>query len=392
MNEPALGQPWWEALPDDYYRLSNHTHLHDSDPLKVAVTAGADHVLRSGLGSLIGCALLPYMSTAKKLEAERRALEFYQGFADRADAEAVFKRPEKGIDVLRRYMGSKCLGEEAVRRWQLSFRSRFRPLQVDMTGPYLASTRNRVAHAEYWTKGDRPRPTLMFVHGYMLSSHAVNRRMFELQWFVEQGFDVLQVTMPFHGQRAESWHPWSGYGFLGNGLAHLNEAMLHTIHDLRVWMDYLESQGVEVMGLSGLSLGGYISALLPNVDERLAFAIPNSPVVAPIDMCQEWLPLRWLMRVGVQKKKFTLKELRHSLALHSPLTYQPKISAERLLVIAGAGDRFTPPRFVELLHRHWQGSRIHWFPGNHILHLQRRSYLRNMLDFMKQNSLVETVI
>ena len=30
----------------------------------------------------------------------------------------------------------------------------------------------------------------------------------------------------------------------------------------------------------------------------------------------------------------------------------------------------------------WPGSKLHWFPGNHILHLDRRAYLKLMRSFM----------
>ena len=44
-------------------------------------------------------------------------------------------------------------------------------------------------------------------------------------------------------------------------------------------------------GISGLSLGGYLSALMASVEPRLKFAIPNSPLVTPIDMALQWQPL-----------------------------------------------------------------------------------------------------
>jgi pimeloyl-ACP methyl ester carboxylesterase len=81
-----------------------------------------------------------------------------------------------------------------------------------------------------------------------------------------------------------------------------------------------------------------------------------------------------------------IQELRHALALHSPLSYTPKIEPQRLLIIGGAGDRLTPPRFVRLLHEHWQGSELHWFPGNHIVHLQQGTYLKRMRQFMDRYS------
>ena len=40
---------------------------------------------------------------------------------------------------------------------------------------------------------------------------------------------------------------------------------------------------------------------------------------------------------------------------------------------------------VSLLHQHWAGSDVHWFPGNHLLHLQQGRYLRLMKKFMDRN-------
>jgi pimeloyl-ACP methyl ester carboxylesterase len=133
-----------------------------------------------------------------------------------------------------------------------------------------------------------------------------------------------------------------------------------------------------------MSLGGYLAALLAAVEPRLSFCIPNSPVVAPIDMALEWQPMRQLFRTVVWRDRVRVSELRHGMALHSPLTWAPRVDTRRLMIIGGAGDRITPPRFLQLLHRHWHGSRLHWFPGNHLVHLHQAGYLREMKRFMDE--------
>ena len=54
------------------------------------------------------------------------------------------------------------------------------------------------------------------------------------------------------------------------------------------------------------------------------------------------------------------------------------------LVIAGAGDRLAPPKHARLLWDHWDRPRIHWFPGNHLLHLDQGKYLKEMAAFMRE--------
>ena len=46
-------------------------------------------------------------------------------------------------------------------------------------------------------------------------------------------------------------------------------------------MDYLESTGVDRIALTGMSLGGYTSALIASADDRLQAVIPNVPMVNP---------------------------------------------------------------------------------------------------------------
>jgi len=51
------------------------------------------------------------------------------------------------------------------------------------------------------------------------------------------------------------------------------------------------------------------------------------------------------------------------------------------MIIGGVGDRMAPPKHSRLL---WDRCRIHWFPGNHLLHLDRGEYLEQMLRFMRE--------
>ena len=129
---------------------------------------------------------------------------------------------------------------------------------------------------------------------HMPASHAALQAaarglFFSLPWFFGQGYDVLLYTLPFHGARASRTSPYSGAGLFAGGLAHLNEAMAHAVHDFRSMVDYLRHTGVERVALTGLSLGGYTSALLAAVEARLEAVIPNCPVVTPAKLFDDWL-------------------------------------------------------------------------------------------------------
>jgi acetyl esterase/lipase len=380
MREAAAG--WWNALPEDLYLQPDSTELDVLHPLKVHGTAALDHVLRTGLGSLMASALALPVLSRRHLQREEALLSFYRERACSPSGE-VFPTPAQ---VLVRGGKLRRSGRKQLQTRLLRFDSPFQPLHPELRPAWRRYASNRTAFAQHWTHPDGPRKTLLFVHGFVADRYWLNARMFALRWLYRAGYDILLPTLPFHGARRAWAEPFSGYGYFAHGLASLNESMLNAIHDLRVWLDYLEARGTPGVGVSGLSLGGYLSALLASVDGRLSYCIPNSPVVSPVDMARDWLPLRWLVHATMRRTGIGVEQLRQALALHSPLSYQPKLAPEKLLIIGGAGDRLTPPRLVRLLHAHWQGSAIHWFPGNHVVHLQQGKYLRLMRGFMDRHS------
>jgi hypothetical protein len=52
------------------------------------------------------------------------------------------------------------------------------------------------------------------------------------------------------------------------------------------------------------------------------------------------------------------------------------------MVVAGLGDRLTPPAHSVELWEHWHRPALRWFPGSHILHFERSGYLDAMWELM----------
>lgn len=387
MNAPRMPQihespPWWRTLPEDFYCQSDGTELDGESPIQVYSTAAADRALRSVLGCAISASLLPKLALQPRLLSdERQAMDFYAALAEQRDADRVFPVPP-AVNVCAQSPSRWQRWREPAPTSLLSFDSPFEPLNPEMTDRYLANRRNRRAEVQLWSHPEGPRPTLIFVHGVVASDYRFNSRFFSLPWFYERGYDIALFTIPFHGSRAERRSLFSGQGLFSGGFSQLAEGMLQSICDLRVLFDYLVARGAPHVGISGLSLGGYLSALMAVVEPRLAFCIPNSPLVAPVDTIRSWQPTRSFMELIQQHSGLSAQDLRRGMAVHSPLSYQPVLNPERVMIIGGAGDRFTPPRFVRLLHAHWPDSYLHWFPGNHLLHFGRQQYLQLMLSFM----------
>ena len=358
--------------------------IDDLNPAQRALyeaTVVADVGLRTALGTVVTAALLPWgISSAAR--TENRRLDFYRELAREGDAERVFAPPPR-VEVTTAPAGRIPLpfGRREARR--LRFSSPYVAINPAVRRDYSRHARNTIAHAQHWTHDDGPRPTICVIHGFGASPYWLNSAFFALPWFFGHGYDVLLYTLPFHGLRRSPLAALNGTELFAYGVAQLNEALIHAVHDFRVLVDHLERTGVEQIGLTGLSLGGYMTALLAAVEPRLRFAIPNAAVTDLARLQRDWFPPNVVFQAASRLRGLPIDELLAALAVHSPLTYAPVIDHERLMIIGGLGDKLAPPEQSELLWEHWERPRIHWFVGNHVLHLSRGAYLSEMRRFMK---------
>jgi pimeloyl-ACP methyl ester carboxylesterase len=264
----------------------------------------------------------------------------------------------------------------------LRFESPFTALNPALRDEYRRYTRNAAAVAQYWRHDDGPRPTLCVIHGFGASPYLVNSAFFSLPWLYGKGYDVLLYLLPFHGSRRAHFTAANGFGLFAHGPSHFNEAMLQAVYDFRVFVDHLERTGVEQVGVTGLSLGGYVSALLAAVEPRLRISIPNAAVVSVPDLLDQWFPASLAIALASRLRRTDPEDFRRGSAVHCPLTYEPLLERDRLMIIGGLGDRLAPPEQSRMLWEHWGRPRLHWYPGNHILHVNRAAYLREMRRFM----------
>ena len=309
-------------------------------------------------------------------------LAFYAELAAERDAARSFPAPTELPHVVSRPASllAEWLANGTVDN--ISFRSSFTAVNPALRKQWRAFASNNVVHAQHWRHDDGPRPTLCVIHGFMGSSYLLNGLFFSLPWYYRSGYDVLLYTLPFHGRRAERFSPFSGYGYFASGLAGFAESMAQAVHDFRSLVDYLRHTGVQRVALTGISLGGYTSALLATVEDRLEAVIPNCPVVTPAKLFDEWFPANALVGLGLRLANINRGELNAGMSYHGPLNYQPVIPKDRRMIITGLGDRMAPPDQAVKLWEHWDHCALHWFPGSHVAHVSQLDYLRRMTPFL----------
>lgn len=378
------GARWWAHLERDFPDRPEPFHLHLRDRVQVRASAASDVVLRTLGACLVGATAMPFGYGPSKLRAALDDRALYGPMAESGDPSRFFAPPPTGIRVrTRRARLTRFHPKDGVCD-DLWFDSPYVPVNPRERAPYLRHAANRMAHARHWRHHDGPRPTVMAIHGFSADLYLLNEWFFALPWLYEMGFDVCLFTLPFHGQRQTRYSMFSGHGFFAGGINRINEAFGQAVSDFRIFVDHFEGAlGVKKLGVTGVSLGGYTAALLAAIEPRLSFAIPNVPVVSIPDLVHEWEPIGTLVRLALRQQKLTLEDARYLLAVSCPLTYRPKLEKDRLFVIGGVGDRLAPPKHSRLLWDHWDRCRIHWFPGSHLVHLDRGDYLRQFARFVR---------
>jgi hypothetical protein len=364
--------------------------IEDADPLEavglrtrllVGATAATDIPVRTALASIMFGASLPW-GLSPAAWRERGRLAFYAELAETGDPRVVFKRPPDGVRVKLSKPGRFSFRAAGGNVSLLSFDSPYEAANPEVRAEYATHKRNSRAWAQHWRHDDGPRPTLCVIHGFGASPYMLNSAFFALPWLYSKGYDILLYLLPFHGPRRDLLAPMNGTGLFAHGPSNFNEALLQAVHDFRIFVDHLEASGVKQVGVTGLSLGGYTSALLAAVEDRLQVAIPNAPVVSIPKLIPHYFPANVGVVLASAVHRVSLRQAEQSIAIHSPLNYPPLLPRERLMIIGGLGDRLAPPEQTRLLEEHWDHPRVHWYPGNHLLHVNRAAYLREMRRFM----------
>ena len=379
-----LSPAWWRRLENNFARRPEGFELKLTDRALVSASAAVDLAVRTFMASAVSVLTLPLGYHPWTLADMRRDRTFYSRLLDESDASAFFRPPGRRVAVHARqvrwtpFMPKGCICED------LTFESPFIPANPRVRDDYAAQVANRTAHARLWRHDDGPRPTLMAIHGFGAEKSWMNEFILTLPRFFGLGCDVMLLTLPFHGPRAGLLSPFSGHGIFSGGISRINESFAQAVHDARLFINHLfEDRGVPRVGVTGISLGGYTASLLAACEPRLSFSIPNVPVVSMADLILEWQPLSTLIRTILVAAGLSIKDLRHTLAISSPLTYQPALPREQLMIVGGVGDRMAPPKHARLLWDHWERCRLHWFPGGHLVHLDKGEYLVEMSRFLR---------
>lgn len=288
-------------------------------------------------------------------------------------------------------LSSIALRERPVRRlsWgghavELSWESTFEPFLPSVGDAYRVHTANRTAWARLYRHGQAQvrgrRPAVILVHGYMAGQWSVEERIWPVRWMNRHELDVALVLLPFHGARAS--RQGGAPPFPGADPRFTNEGFRQAVADLRVLIAILRSRGASSVGMMGMSLGGYTTALMATLERDLAFAVPIIPLSSVADFARDQ------GRLGVgERAEAQHAALEAANRVVSPLARPSLVPGERLLVIGAEADQVTPIRYAERLAAHFDVPLLR-LPGGHVLQAWRTPAFRAVRAMLKRNGLV----
>ena len=203
---------------------------------------------------------------------------------------------------------------------------------------------------------------LVCVHGLGMGYSPIDLRAFDAARLRRQGVNLAFPVLPLHGSRAR--RRLSGEGFVTGEVADTLHALTQTAWDLRRIIRWLRAEGARRVGLYGLSLGGYSTALTASLEDGLDCAIPAIPAV---DLAE----LMWFhagqraLRLG-EGFGLDVSAVAEALRPVSPLAVRPKTPKDRRFIFAALADRFVPAAQAYALWEHWDRPEIAWYPGGHL--------------------------
>jgi pimeloyl-ACP methyl ester carboxylesterase len=250
-------------------------------------------------------------------------------------------------------------------------------------GADVAGADGTPIHVEHWRHDrGRPRGTVVALHGFTMGRPRLDAIVLLANHWYRRGLDVALLTLPYHGARTPADSRFSGEHFAVPDVGRLGEAVREAIYEVRRVTHWLREESGAPVGVLGLSLGGYLAALAAGLCDDLDFVVPIVPPVSMGDLAWRFYTRTRHHREGGEAA-LSRDELRRSFRVHSPLAHPLRIPRERVLIVAGRGDRIVPPEHPAALHRHWGEPAIHWFSGSHLAPFGRGRVARRILAHLE---------
>ena len=344
--------------------------VHDEDafagapPQDLTPGLAAQVALDDALLAWMGALSLTVPSAAEIRRIQSECEEVAARFRERGLLEKPADWHERPPDLEAADLEIRSARAAGIDHEQLRFESGYEP-EAGMPGRerWLEQRANRTAHAWVMRHPGPERPWLVCLHGYQMGAPAMDLPAFRAkQLHHERGLNLAFPVAALHGPRKPG--RVSGQDVIGADFVHSLYAETQTMWDLRRVIDWIRRQGAPAIGVTGLSMGGYNTALLAGLEADLACAIAGIPATDFVRLVWRHGPpgmLRYAEAQGI-----TPQTAADVMRVVSPLAVEPLVPLEHRAIYGGTADQLVPPEQVSDLWEHWGRPPIAWYPGAHI--------------------------
>lgn len=318
------------------------------------------------------------MGHDERLEALRSIDHDYGGAAS-TDPATFFPVPRAIDPVLRAVRRGSPPRTDVV---DASWPSTFEPYLADVAEKYVAHVENRTARARLFLgeRGAPKRPAVIALHGYMGGHWMLEEAQWPIAWLTKRGLDVALPLLPFHALRSGPRRGAPPFPSADPRLT--NEGFRQAVSDIVALARFLRERGAPHVGVMGMSLGGYTSALLATVSSDLDFVMPMIPLASVADFAREQ------GRLGVGEQADAQHEaLERANWVVSPLARPLLLPKARALVVAAEHDRITPSNHARRIASHFDCNLV-TIPGGHLVQLGRAEAFRGLATLLEREAII----
>ncbi len=348
---------------DAFRGASQWNEVPEVEPsLKIALGAMLDRAFTVTTNVLTG---VPSPDEVRRFNREAAEMRDFLASNGWLDDPAIYHMQPPPLEEWSTAEHSTWLGRHRQRYRQVTWDSGYQ-LHAGEPGRerWLSREKNKTMHAYVMEHEGEARPWLICTHGFGMGTPLVNFNGFSAkQLHDDLGLNLIFPCLPLHGPRGAG--RMSGAEVLEPDYLNLVHTFTQAIWDVRRTIDWVRSRNPQGVGLYGISLGGYISALVSSLVSDLDCVIAAIPMVDLTTVARDNEP--WLFRRYDREFEVDWEVIRAITHVVSPLSLTPKISRERRFICAGTADRVVRPNHARALWRHWDRPEIHWFSGSHVL-------------------------
>ncbi len=271
-------------------------------------------------------------------------------------------------------------------RESFSFPSPYRPWSESFAGRYEGYTETHTVHGRrYRPFLGNSRATLIFLHGWTEGEYRWEERSL-FPWLCREcGYTVVALVHPYHGVRKPAEARFGGEYFVSSDLLRTIEACRQAVIDARATLTWLldEADG-DPVGITGISLGAFMTYLLLCADERPAFALPMLAHGEILGDGLEGGSLVKNVRRGLQAQELDVETLRPLLRPIMALEMRPKLAPEHILPINAQYDAIVTADKAQRLFEAWDIPEVVWLPVGHLGVVSTRLYRHVWRDFVER--------